>query len=53
MLFALLFLILAASGIFFFPEWPVGGIALGAFAAVAALRLLLLLRPKRRPGEDR
>ncbi len=53
MLFALLFLILTASGAYFFPDWPLGMVALGAFAGVAALRLLLLPWPKRQADKDR
>ena len=47
MLFVLLFLILTASGAYFLPDWPLGWVALLAFASVAILRLTLGFLPSR------
>lgn len=52
MFFVLFFLILSATGAYLFPDQPMSAIALGAFACVAGLRLLLLLKPKAPAGED-
>ena len=51
MLFVLLFLILTATGAYLLPEWSLASVALGAFASVLALRLILAILPKKAAGK--
>lgn len=46
MFFVLIFLILAATTSYLFPDWSWGAVLLSSFGAVAVLRLLLAAKSR-------
>jgi hypothetical protein len=52
MFFVLIFLILAAFGAYFFPEWPWPVVLGASFACAVSLRLILYATGRAKPASD-
>lgn len=52
MFLLLIFLILAAFGVYLFPEWPLPAILGVSFACVAAFRLALYFTARAKPAPE-